>query len=129
MGNDMYKYKLLTLYYNIQRSSVPVYLSQFLPDLSHGARNYEIRNPKLQPPVHIHEYITGTCRYQLTVLLNEMSSNVEPLDRLKGVANNVQNLTLLRLKCTIKIIFVEKIFVILYNSKLLRLSTLCCLNY
>ena len=129
MGNDMYKYKLLTLYYNIQRSSVPVYLSQFLPDLSHGARNYEIRNPKLQPPVHIHEYITRTCRYQLTVLLNEMSSIVEPLDRLKGVANNVQNLTLLRLKCTIKIIFVEKIFVILYNSKLLRLSTLCCLNY
>ena len=62
---------------------------------SHDARNCEIRNPILQPPVHIHEYITGTCRYQLTVLLNAMNSIVEPLDRLKSVVNNIQNVTLL----------------------------------
>ena len=48
--------------------------------VSLGARNYEIRNPRLQPPVHFHEYITGTCRYHLTVLLNEINSIVEPLD-------------------------------------------------
>ena len=53
--NDIYKYKLLTLNYNIKRLNVPVYLSKFLPDVSHGARNYEIRNPRLQPPVHIHD--------------------------------------------------------------------------
>ena len=92
--NNIHKYKLLTLYYNIKRSNVPVYPTKFLPDLSHGARNYEIRNPRHQPPVHIHEYITGTCRYQLTVLLNEINSIVEPLDPLKSVVNNVQNVTL-----------------------------------
>ena len=88
---------MLTLYYNIKRSNVPVYLSKFLPDLSHGARYYEIRNPRLQPPVHIPKYITGTCRYQLTVLLNEINLIVEPLDPLKSVINNVQNVTLLGL--------------------------------
>ena len=31
--NDIHKYKLLTLYYNIKRLNVPVYLSKFLPDL------------------------------------------------------------------------------------------------
>ena len=31
--NDIYKYKLLTLYYNIKKSNVPVYLFNFLPDL------------------------------------------------------------------------------------------------
>ena len=75
---------------------------------SHGARNYEIRNPRLQPPVHIHEYITGTCRYQLTVLLNEINSIVEPLDPLKSVVNNVQNVTLLGLKRTIKSYLLQK---------------------
>ena len=80
--SDIHKYKLLTLYYNIKILNVPVYLSKFLPDLSHGARKYEIRNPRIQPTVHIHEYITGTCRYHLTVLLNEINSIVEPLDPL-----------------------------------------------
>ena len=132
--NDIHKYKLLTLYYNIQKSNVPVYLSKFLPDLSHGARNYEIRNPRLQPPVHIHEYITGTCRYQLTVLLNEINSIVEivePLDPLKSVVNSIQNVTLFGLKCTIKSYLLQKYlyYCNLYNSKLLCLSTLCCLNY
>ena len=98
----IHKHKLLTIYYNIKRLNVPVYLSKFLPDLSHGARNYKIKNPRLQPPVHIHEYITGTCRYQLTVLLNEINSIVEPLNPLKSVVNNVQNVTLLGLKRTIK---------------------------
>ena len=108
--NDIYKYELLALYYNIKRSNVPVYLSKFLPDLSHSARNYEIINPRLQPPVHIHEYITGTCRYQLhvTMLLNEINSIVEPLDSLKSVVNNVQNVTLLGLKRTIKSYLLQK---------------------
>ena len=93
--NDIYKYKLLTLYYNIIRSNVPVYLSKVVPDLSHGAINFEIRISRLQPQVHIHDYITGTCRYQLTVLLNEINSIVELLDSLKSVVNNyVQNVTL-----------------------------------
>ena len=113
---------MLTLYYNIKRSNVPVYLSKFLPDVSHGARNYEIRNPRLQPPVYIHEYITGTCRYQLTVLLNEINSIVEPLDPLKSVVNNVQNVTLLGLKCTIKSYYY---ILYMYHSHAVYCITMC----
>ena len=83
-------------------------ISKFLPDVSLGARNYEIRNPRLQLPVHIHEYITGTCRSYLTVLLNEINSIVEPLDLLKSVVNYVQNVTLFGLKRAIKSYLLQK---------------------
>ena len=53
-------------------------------------------------------YITGTCRYHLTVLLNEINSIVEPLDPLKSVVNNVQNVTVLRVKRTIKSYLLQK---------------------
>ena len=85
-----------------------MYIFKFLSDLSQGARNYEIRNPRLQPPVHIHEYITRTCRYQLAVLLNEINSIVEPLDLLKSVVSNIQNVTLLALKRTVKSYLLRK---------------------
>ena len=38
--------------------------------------------------------ITGTSRYQFTVLLNEIILIVEPLDPLNIVVSNVQNSTL-----------------------------------
>ena len=122
--NDIHKYKLLTLYYNAQKSNIPIYIFKFLPGLSQGARNYEIRNPRLQPLVYIHEYITGTCRYQLEVLLNEINSIADALDPVKSVVSNSVGI---RTYC--EIVFVAKMFVLLCNSKLLRLSTLCYLNY
>ena len=100
--NDIYRYKLLNLYYNAKKSNIPVCISTFLPDLSQGARKHEIRNPRHQPPVHIHEYITETCRYQLAVLLNEINPIVEHFDLLKSVVSNIQNVTLLGLKRTVK---------------------------
>ena len=106
--NDIYRYKLLNLYYNAKKSNIPIYISTFLPDLSQGARNYEIINPRLQPPVHFHEYITETCRYQLAVLLNEINSIVKPLDLLKGVVSNILNVTLLGLKRTVKSYLLQK---------------------
>ena len=107
--NGIYRYKLLNLYYNAKKSNIPIYISTFLPDLSQGARNYEIRNPRLQNPVHIHEYITETCRYQLTVfLLNEINSIVKPLGPLKSVVGNIQNVTLLGLKRTVKLYLLQK---------------------
>ena len=54
--NDIYKYKLLILYYNEKKSNIPIYIFKFLTDLSQVASKYEIRNPRLQPPIHIHEY-------------------------------------------------------------------------
>ena len=47
--NDIYKYKLLTLYYNIKGSNVPVYLSKCLPDLSYGARNWKSETSTFSP--------------------------------------------------------------------------------
>ena len=94
--------------YNAKKSNIPIYISTFLPDLSQGARNYEIRNPRLQPPVYFHEYITETCRYQLAVLLNEINSIVEPLDLLKSVVSNILNVTLLGLKRTVKSYLLQK---------------------
>ena len=71
-------------------------------------RTYEIRNPRFQPSGHIHEYITGTCRFQLAVLLNEINSIVEPLDLMKSVVSNIQNVTLLALKRTVKSYLLQK---------------------
>ena len=66
----------------------------------------EIRDFNLQ--VHIHEFITGPCRYQLAVLLNKINSIVEPLDLLKSVVSNKQNVTLLALKRTVKSYLLQK---------------------
>ena len=54
------------------------------------------------------EYITGTCRYQLAVLLNEINLLVEPLDLLKIVVSNIQKVTLLGLKRTVKSCLLQK---------------------
>ena len=83
------------------------FIFKFLPDLSQRARKYEIKNPRLQP-LQIHEYITGTCRYQLAVLVNEINSIAEPIDLLKSVVSNIQNVTLLRLKRTLKSYLLQK---------------------
>ena len=61
-----------------------------------------------EPPVHIHEYITETSRYQLAVLLNKINSIAEPLDPLKRVVSNIQNVTLLGLKRTVKSYLLQK---------------------
>ena len=60
-----------------------------------SACNYEVRNPRTQLLVHI---ITGTCSYHLAVLINEINSIIEPLDRLKSVVSDIQHVTLLGLK-------------------------------
>ena len=101
--NDIYKYKLLTLYYNAKKLNIPMYIFEFLLDLSQRARNYEIRIPRLRPPVHIHEYITKICRYSYKI-----NSIVEPLDSLESVVSNIQNVTLLGLKLTVKSYLLQK---------------------
>ena len=101
-----------------------MYIFEFLPDLSQEARNYEIRNPRLQPPVYIHEYITETCRYQLAVLLNEINSIAEPLDPLKSVVSNIQNVTMLRLKRIVKSHLLQK-----YSCYCVILNCYVCERY
>ena len=52
------------------------------------------------------------------MLLNEINSIVEPLDPMKCVVNNVQNVTLLGLKRFFQIIVNYFIIVLLYRNKL-----------
>ena len=50
-----------------------------------------MRNPRLQLPVHFHEFIKTTCRYQLPTLLNNLNSESEIL---KHVIANIETTTL-----------------------------------
>ena len=100
--DDIFTYKLLTFYCKAKQAQLPKYLSKFLPELSEGANKYAIRNLRLQPPFHKHEYIKGTCRYQLAILLNEISLSDNFLGQLKIVITNVQIMTLFGLKRIVK---------------------------
>ena len=105
--DDIFTYKLLTFYWKAKQAQLPKYLSKFLPELSEGANKYAIRHPRLQPPVHKHEYIKGTCRYQLAILLNEISVSDNSLGQLKIVTTNVQIMTLFGLKQIVKSCLVQ----------------------
>ena len=71
---DIYNYRLLILYCNLQHANTPVSLD-FLPNISLASNSYPIKNPILQPPKRIHEYISKTCRYQLPILINSKSNS------------------------------------------------------
>ena len=105
--DDIFTYKLLTFYWKAKQAQLPKYLSKFLPELSEGANKYAIRHPRLQPPVHKHEYIKGTCRYQLAMLLNEISVSDNSLGQLKIATTNVQIMTLFGLKRIVKSCLVQ----------------------
>ena len=126
--DDIFTYKLLTFYWKAKQAQLPKYLSKFLPELSEGANKYAIRHPRLQPLVHKHEYIKGTCRYQLAMLLNEISVSDNSLGQLKIVTINVQIMTLFGLKRNCEVLSSAKLFVLLCNPKLLCLSAFCQLS-
>ena len=55
---DIYKFHLLVLYHNISHLKTPQYLEFFfLSNTSQGNIHYAMRNPRLQLPVHFHEFI------------------------------------------------------------------------
>ena len=97
----------LIFYWKAKQAQLPKYLSKFLPELSEGANKYAIRHLRLQPPVHKHEYIKGTCRYHLAMLLNEISVSDNSLGQLKIVTTNVQIMTLFGLKRFVKSCLVQ----------------------
>ena len=102
---DIYKFRLLVLYHNISHLKTPQYLDIFLPNTSQGNIHYAMRNPRLQLPVHFHEFIKTTCRYQLPTLLNNLNSESEIL---KHVIANIETTTLLGLKRIMKNYFLDK---------------------
>ena len=52
----------------------PATSSNFMPNNSSGVDDYPISNPRRQPPVHFHTFITGTYRNQSPMLLNDLNS-------------------------------------------------------
>ena len=67
---NVFNYRLLVFYYNLNHNNVLYYLTTFLPNTSITRARYPTRNPSLQPPIFSHEYISKTCKYRLPVLLN-----------------------------------------------------------
>ena len=131
--DDIFTYKVLTFYWKAKQAQLPKYLSKFLPELSEGTNKYAIRHPRLQLPVHKHEYIKGTCRYQLAMLLNEISLSDNSLGQLKIVTTNVQIITLFGLKrivwCKIIRITVQSQIVMFVSFMSTELFNKCDVNY
>ena len=96
---DIYKFKLLILYYMILKLSSARYYDTFIPKNSAGVSRYLIRNPRWQPPAHRQTYITNTSRYQLAVLLNSIN---DTHDKMRNVIEHIGIISLFNFKATIK---------------------------
>ena len=77
----------------------------FLPNTSQGNIHCAMRNPRLQLPVHFHEFIKTTCRYQLPTLLDNLNA---ASGILKHVIANIETSTLLGLNRIMKNYFLDK---------------------
>ena len=73
--NDIYKQRLLVLYYNVINKVISSNFNNFIPEFSEANNVYPIRNHQKQIPKHSHEYMKLTCRYQVAILVNEIISN------------------------------------------------------
>ena len=93
---------MLVFYYNLKNNKVPSYLTSFLPNTSIARERYPIRNPRLQPPICSHEYISKTCKYRLPVLLNSINNNSVVAAKINEAIANIHNITLLKFKSVIK---------------------------
>ena len=90
--------------YNLIYDKAPQYLQNFMPNNSRGVDYYPIRNPRWQPPMHVHTFITGTCRYQLPMILNDLNSN----DNMSEVIKNINNVSLLGFKRIVKTFLLDR---------------------
>ena len=95
---------MLVFYYNLKNNKVPSYLTSFLPNTSIARERCPIRNPRLQPPIHVcsHEYISKTCKYRLPVLLNSINNNSLVAAKMNEAIANIHNITLLKFKSVLK---------------------------
>ena len=103
--DDIYNCRLLVLYYNLLHNKVPQYLSSFLPNTSLATNRYPIRHPRFQPPFHSHAFISQTCKYNLPVLLNSISSQS---DELTVIVRNADSTSLSRFKKATKCYLLSK---------------------
>ena len=101
---DIYKFHLLVFYHNLIYDKAPQHLQNIMPNNSRGVDYYPIRNPRWQPSMHFHTFITGICRYQLPMILNDLNSN----DIMSEVIKNINNVSLLGFKRIVQTFFLDR---------------------
>ena len=90
---------MLVFYYNLQHKNVPFYIASFMPETSIANERFPIRQPRLQPPLRAHEFISKTCKYRLPVFFLIQSEN---FDKLRNIINEIDNVTLVKFKSVTK---------------------------
>ena len=108
--DDIYQQRLLVFYYNVVNNIISANFNDFLPVLSVGSHSYPIRNPQRQLPKHSHEYIKLSCRYQLTILSNEIFSITGKYYNtiIAEIFGNVRHIPVVSFKRYIKTYFLKK---------------------
>ena len=99
---------MLVLYYNLKHNKVLNYITSFLPNTSIARERYPIRQPRYQPPLQAHEYISKTCKYRLPVFLNSINNNSHDFDKLSNIIDEINNITLVKFKNVIKGYMINK---------------------
>ena len=92
---DLYKTKLLTMYYKLYRNQLPQYFEQFLPQ--YGTSRYPLRYDGLHMPQATREFCTVNAKYQMHKLIREISHPSNVNDRpFPGIHNDqsIENLIL-----------------------------------
>ena len=108
--DDIYQQRLLVFYYNVVNNIISANFNDFLPVLSVGSHSYPIRNPQRQLLKHSHEYIKLSCRYQLTILSNEIFSITGKYYNtiIAEIFGNVRHIPVVSFKSYIKTYFLKK---------------------
>ena len=99
---------MLALYYTFKHNKVSNYITSFLSNTCIASERYPIRQPRYQPPLHAHEYISKTCKYRLPVFLNSINNNSCNFDRLSNIIDEINNTTPVKFKNVIKGYMINK---------------------
>ena len=104
---EIYKTRLFVFYHKLVHNELPAYFSSFKPSHSLGNERYQFRAPKYETPIHEHEFIKSTCRYQLTTVLNhtiipEISSRTNEERYISNIILNTSTMSLNNFRTMIK---------------------------
>ena len=99
---DIYNYKLLVRYYNLNHNNVPYQNASLLPKTSIARERYPIRKSSFQPLLHAHECISKTSKYYLPIFLSSIKNNSGNSDKLRNKIKEIDNITLVKLKSVTK---------------------------
>ncbi len=83
---DIFKCKLLKLYYKLYRNKLPIYFENFLPD--YGTSRYPLRYDGIHMPAANREFCELNAKYQLHLLLRDITHPHNITDRLYPSMND-----------------------------------------